>query len=366
MYIDINVLQTVPASNINRDETGSPKTVIYGGVTRARVSSQAWKRAVRQAFSQEGKDSDWLEGLRTEFGPILLSKEIAKQNDGIDTETAQQLADSLFDLAGVSVNSDHKTKALYMLSQGQLERMVEFAIDHQDELEDKKASGTKKFKDAVKNAFKGANSADLALFGRMVANDQALTVDGAAQVAHAISTHEIVPEFDYYSAIDDAKDSDSDAGAAMLGTIEYNSSTLYRYANVNLNELIHNLGDPEIAYKALRYFIKDFTMSMPTGKQHSFANKTVPQYIMVTLRPDTPVNLVSAFEDPVVATHGYVAPSIKKLEDEYNKIEKMVDDPVANLVLTTEKTSFTDGEADSLTDLLNKVGEAILKEGAQE
>ena len=60
MYIDINVLQTVPASNINRDETGSPKTVIYGGVTRARVSSQAWKRAVRQAFSQEGKDSDWL------------------------------------------------------------------------------------------------------------------------------------------------------------------------------------------------------------------------------------------------------------------------------------------------------------------
>ena len=50
LFVDINIIQTVPPSCINRDDTGSPKTAIYGGVRRARVSSQSWKKAVRDEF----------------------------------------------------------------------------------------------------------------------------------------------------------------------------------------------------------------------------------------------------------------------------------------------------------------------------
>lgn len=51
LYVDIHVLQTVPSSNINRDDTGAPKTAVYGGTTRSRVSSQSWKKAIREGLS---------------------------------------------------------------------------------------------------------------------------------------------------------------------------------------------------------------------------------------------------------------------------------------------------------------------------
>lgn len=371
MYVDINVLQTVPASNINRDETGAPKTVAYGGVTRARVSSQSWKHAVRLAFGKENKDADWLMGVRTTLGPSLLQKKIIALDDSIASDTALLMAENAFDTAGFSVDSGkHKTKTSTLLSRGQFDRLAAFVVDHQDEFVAKSTGKLKKkYKEDVRNAVKKGSSADLALFGRMVADDNVLTVDGSAQVAHAISTHEIVPEFDYFTTTDDAKGPEDDRGASMVGTIEYDSATLYRYANVNINELIYNLGDAHRAGKALRYFIKDFIMAMPTGKQHSFANKTVPQYVMITLRPDTPVNLVSGFEDPVLAAPGYVVPSIKKLEEEYNKTGKFVEKPIATYVLTTGKSVLTDDIVGTLPELLSKVENAVkpaLEEGADD
>ena len=56
LYVDFHVLQTVPPSCVNRDDTGSPKTAVYGGATRARVSSQAWKHAIRKMFAEEMAD----------------------------------------------------------------------------------------------------------------------------------------------------------------------------------------------------------------------------------------------------------------------------------------------------------------------
>ncbi len=150
----------------------------------------------------------------------------------------------------------------------------------------------------------GDQSLDLALFGRMVADNPELNVDASAQVAHALSTHEIVPEYDYFTALDDLQPEDN-AGAAMLGSLEFNSSTLYRYANININELAYNL-DQDSAITGAVSFVKEFLLTMPTGKQNTFANKTLPSYVMVNLRTDTPVNLVSAFEEPVKSKDGYV------------------------------------------------------------
>lgn len=347
LYIDINVLQTVPSSNINRDDTGAPKTAIYGGVTRSRVSSQSWKRAVRKAFGEQSDGAEWLEGIRTTRGPLLLAKEMQRLSEDLSDDNALNKAIDVFNKAKIKLDKKtNRTKALLMVSHGQVEKLAKYALEN-DELDGK----------AIKEVLKGEYSLDMALFGRMVADDPSLNVDAACQVAHAISTHEIVPEFDYYTAVDDKKE-DEESGSAMIGTIEYDSATLYRYANVNMNELVHNLGNVGVANKGLQLFIKDFITSMPTGKQNTFANKTVPQYVLVTIRPDTPVNLVSAFEEPVKSREGYVQPSIKKLEKEYQNTQKFVQKPLATFVLTNEESTIKD-QMDNLDDLIDGVAKTI-------
>lgn len=347
LYVDINVLQTVPSSNINRDDTGAPKTAIYGGVTRSRVSSQSWKRAIRKAFGEQSSGADWLEGIRTTRVPLLLAKEMQKLDNSLSDDDAMKMAVDVFNKAKIKIDKKtNRTKALLMVSHGQVEKMAKYALEN-DELDSK----------AIKETLKENRSLDMALFGRMVADDPSLNVDAACQVAHAISTHEIVPEFDYYTAVDDEKE-DEESGSAMIGTIEYDSATLYRYANVNMNELINSLGNADVAIKGLKLFIKDFITSMPTGKQNTFANKTVPQYVLVTVRTDTPVNLVSAFEKPVRSREGYVQPSIERLEAEYQDTQKFVQKPLEVFVLTNANSKI-ESQINNIDDLIDSVAKTI-------
>ncbi len=163
-------------------------------------------------------------------------------------------------------------------------------------------------KKQYRDALKAAPSMDMALFGRMVADDPSLNYDAAAQVAHSISTHAVQNEYDYFTAVDDCQAEDN-AGAGHLGTVEYNSSTLYRYATVNVMELAGQLGAAQAA-ETVRAFGEAFLFSMPTGKQNTFANRTLPDAVYVTLREDQPVNLCGAFECAVPrSVQGYAAPS---------------------------------------------------------
>ena len=337
LYIDMNVLQTVPSSNINRDDTGAPKTALYGGVRRARVSSQSWKRAIRHAF----KDDAGSVGTRTKGAAKLLVAALQQLDPSMDDKTAMNKCSEIFKTAGIKLDKNNDTGALLLISTGQINKLAQYAIDNDDF--DKKE---------VKKVLKGNQSLDLALFGRMVADNPELNVDASAQVAHAVSTHEVVPEYDYYTALDDEQPEDT-TGAAMLGTIDFNSATLYRYANVNMNELVHNLNKEE-AIKGAVTFIKDFVLSMPTGKQNTFANKTLPSYVMVSIRTDTPVNLVSAFENPVSSDNGYVKPSIERLESEYAATRDFVEKPLLNIVLNKYDTENRE-QVDNLSELLDKV-----------
>lgn len=343
----------MPSSNINRDDSGSPKTAIYGGVVRSRVSSQSWKRAVRQSFYKDAEDQEWLRGHRTKKIAQLLAKKIREKSNDFDDDKALEKALEVLKAVGIKTSKDKDSRemltgALLFVSNGQLEKIAEYALNN-DALEKK----------SLKKIFCSDQSLDLALFGRMVADNSELNVDAAVQVAHAVSTHEITPEFDYFTALDDDRSADN-MGSAMIGTIEYNSSTLYRYANVNMKELTHNLGI-DLAVKGLLMFIKDFVMSMPTGKQNTFANKTVPQYVMVTIRTDTPVNLVSAFEEPVKSRNGYVEPSIERLEKEFSNTSRFVDEPKLTEVVTN-KVSGIARDNINLEELLKRVDEAIRKE----
>lgn len=300
--IDVHVLQTVPPSNLNRDDTGSPKTAVYGGVRRARVSSQAWKRATRRDFA-ELLDSSEL-GTRTKRVVELLGARIVAARPGTGDAEAQAAAAEVLTAAGITVKEPRNKKGappesgyLLFLSAQQIDALARVAVESLN-------GAAKPDKKAAQALVKDKNSVDLALFGRMVADVTDLNVDAACQVAHALSTHAVQPEYDYFTAVDDHKaaDEEEDAGAGMIGTVEFTSATLYRYATVDVDLLARNLGDPAATHRAVDAFLRAFATSMPTGKQNTFANRTLPDAILVTVREDQPISYVGAFEDPVTGT----------------------------------------------------------------
>ena len=322
-YIDIHILQTVPPSNLNRDDAGSPKQAMYGGARRARVSSQAWKRAARTAFAEQVPAEQL--ATRTKKIAALLSAGLSKRT-GIDVETSTRIATRM--LAPLEIKAGKKagdTAYLLFFGRPQLERLVDLVadqVDHLGGLGD--AALTEALKDLpVKETLGSGHPMDVALFGRMVADIPGLNVDAATQVAHALSTHPVEIEFDYFTAVDDESSAD-EQGAAMIGTVEFNSATLYRFATVGLHQLLENLGgDVDDTLGALETFLTAFVRSMPTGHQNIFAHRTVPSLVSVALRDDQPVNLVSAFESPVRANHGVAGKSAIRLAEEMGRVTEL-------------------------------------------
>lgn len=350
-FIDIHIIQTLPPSNINRDDTGSPKTAQYGGVIRARVSSQSWKKAIRDYFYKYN-DLENI-GVRTYDIVNYLAKEIQRLKPSLSEEKALKLADQTFKASGIET-AGNMAKALFFISKNQRDALAQAAIEGE------------KGKTKLQSILNENPSIDIALFGRMVAiKDQPLNIDASAQVAHAISTHQVSNEYDFFTAVDDIKKLESQ-GAGFLDTIEYNSSTLYRYANVAAHELLNQLGSVEDAVGAIRLFVEAFAKSLPTGKVNTFANQTLPQAILVTIRDDRPVNLVSAFEEPVRSNDGYVEKSIKKLLKEEEKVLKFVNKPLHTYYLTlADMGEKIEGEYDTFEELLNEFSkdlEANLKD----
>jgi CRISPR system Cascade subunit CasC len=306
LFVDFHVIQTVPPSCVNRDDTGSPKTAFYGGVQRARVSSQSWKHAVREMFKDYFQEEDL--GLRTKKIVDLVAAQIQKQDSDKADEEASKLAELIINRAAIQTKANPKTsdpeaKALFFMSAKQAENLASLVLENPD--------ATKKEVQAI---LKQGSGVDIALFGRMVADDPVLNTDASCQVAHSISTHKVENEYDYYTAVDDCSPEDS-AGAGMIGTIEFNSATLYRYATIAVHELNEQLVDTPVATaKAVMEFARAFITSMPTGKQNTFANRTSPDAVMVTLRTNQPVNLVGAFECAVRENgEGFAKPSIESL-----------------------------------------------------
>lgn len=208
----------------------------------------------------------------------------------------------------------------------------------------------------AEEALKAAPAVDVALFGRMVADDPSLNFDAAAQVAHAISTHTVHNEYDYFTAVDDCAPEDN-AGAGHLGTVEYQSATLYRYASVHVTELAEHLG--ERTPDAVRAFVEAFIRSMPTGKINTFANHVVPNAVYVTVRCDQPINLVGAFEKPVVAGgNGYVKPSVEALVEHAQKLYRdFLGEPEYAFVIGDGMEQL--GEKMSLPVLLDAIAAAV-------
>ncbi|WP_406109893.1 type I-E CRISPR-associated protein Cas7/Cse4/CasC [Kitasatospora purpeofusca] len=316
LYIDVHILQTVPPANLNRDDNGNPKEAYFGGKRRSRVSSQAWKRATRVHFAETRDPQDL--ATRTKRISARLTEGITERT-AVTAEDARRIADALIKATGISPGKkDGDTAYLLFYGRRQLDGIVDLVAETATDLA---ALDTKALEEAVKNLpvkeqLQTGHPADVALFGRMVADIPSLNVDAATQVAHALSTHAAELEFDYYTAVDDENTAD-ETGAGMIGTIGFNSATLYRYATVGLHQLRDILGDDKAAVDAVDLFVDSFTRSMPTGYGNSFAHRTRPSLVAVVVRTDQPVNLVSAYENAVPASRGIVAESARRLATEF-------------------------------------------------
>ncbi|PXY14559.1 type I-E CRISPR-associated protein Cas7/Cse4/CasC [Corynebacterium striatum] len=309
LTVDVHVLQTIPPSLINRDDMGAPKSARYGGVQRQRVSSQAWKRAVRQDFAKRFPAE--VMGKRTRLVGELICKRIfeitEEAGEKWETQRAIDGVKNLFTGAKLKLK-DAKSKNdeteedakiaypelgyLLFLGNHQIDRAARAIIDK---------DGEKFKKNEAQAILDTEHSIDIAMFGRMVADDAAFNVDASVQVAHALGIHETEPEFDYFTAVDDATADNEETGAGMIGTVQMMSSTLYRFASVDFESLASNLNDVETAVDSAAAFVDSFVKSLPTGKQNTFAHNTLPELVYVTISDDRSVSLVNAFEEPVEA-----------------------------------------------------------------
>lgn len=304
LFLEFHVIQNFAPSNLNRDDTGAPKDALFGGQRRARVSSQCLKRAIRMTVAQHDLLPEEHRGIRTKRLVDLLLGRLADRPQ----EEAKAKIEAALGSAGLAVKEDGKTEYLLFLGDAEVSGLASVIQVSWDELPvavDKK--GKKVAKDAVPAAvakqikllMNGGEAVDVALFGRMLADLPAVNQDAACQVAHALSTHRVEREFDYFTAVDD-HGAEDESGAGMIGQVEFNSATFYRYAAIDLRKLESNLqGDRELVLSALEAFTLAMARAIPSGKQNSFAAHNPPEFIGVSLRQGAPMNLANAFEKAI-------------------------------------------------------------------
>jgi len=322
MYIELHAIQTFGPSNLNRDDTGNPKDSLFGGVRRARVSSQCAKRAIRKShvFAQEIQVPP---GTRTK----TLVDQVARRlmAAGMDEEEAnagaEQVVGAVF--ASADKKSAKKTNVLVFISEDEINLLTEYVLQAREQ----GSFPGNMAKDLTKRLKDRSLAPDIALFGRMLAENPDLNVDAACQVAHALSTHEVnTAEFDYFTAVDDLSPGD-ETGAGMLGLVAYNSATYYRCVRIHWEQLLNNLhGDVDLALNTLSGFMKAFALVVPSGMQNSFVNQHAPDFLLAVVRYDNNgQSLDVAFEKPVRARggSGFAEESVKALATYWDQVESV-------------------------------------------
>jgi CRISPR system Cascade subunit CasC len=315
MLIQIHMLQNYAPSNLNRDDTGSPKDAVFGGFRRGRISSQCLKRSIRRSETFEAAFAD--DGLlskRTLMLPKLVSDQLATM--GVDEAARQAITKSLSQLGGGKASDELKTKLLVFLGADEVGIVAEklWAL-----YQEKGAKEFDKLKigdlEAVM-AHEAPRSVDVAMFGRMTTSVAFEDVAAAVQVAHALSANALDREFDYFTAVDDLS---GESGAGMIGDVEFNSSTYYKYFSIHWEQLVNNLGgDSEIAAKAVAALIEAAAFAQPSGKQNSFAAHNLPDFVMVEVSDkNIPVSYANAFLKPADNFNGSLMENSIKRLDEY-------------------------------------------------
>lgn len=318
-FLQLHVLTEYPVSNPNRDDLGRPKSALIGGVPRQRISSQALKRAIRihPAFTEalEGHL-----GSRTQ----RMGEQIIGHLTGLGAEAdkAVTIAREIVSVFGAVEDKKEvdkvRTRQLAFISPE--ERQAAF------DLAEKVLSGgdiAKDRKELAKQVMRTADGAiDIAMFGRMLADNPDLNRDAAVQVAHAVTVNRVLIEDDFYTAVDDLKKSNEDAGAGFVGEAGFGSGVYYLYVCVNRPLLVENLGgDRELAARGLDALVRAVSMAVPGGKINSYAHHARAKYILAEKGDGQPINLFGAFTVPVKGPD-LIGEAVDKLTAERSAFEK--------------------------------------------
>jgi CRISPR system Cascade subunit CasC len=304
--IEFHILQSFPVTCLNRDDVGAPKTAIVGGVPRARVSSQAWKRPVRLAMQEYGAKL----GVRTKHIAELIAQ--ACVNKGANEEQANA--------CGEAIASHISKDTLLFFTETEAQAFADYAAENGFDAARLKDKETHKVgKKALKLDVDGI---DIALFGRMVAQAAELNVEAACSFAHAISTHKVANEVEFFTAVDDdPMGIREDSGSAHMGSLEFNSATYYRYVSLDLGQLYQTLNGQNMA-GAIESFVKALYVAVPTARQTTMTGLSAWDYAKVLVRKGQA--LQASFDNPVKAKgEGYLAPSIEALNADLAKKQQM-------------------------------------------
>lgn len=295
-FIQLHLLTFVPPANLNRDDTGAPKTAIVGGDLRLRLSSQSLKRAWRTSDIFEKQLQGHLGQRTLRFGEKLQAHLVA---NGVDDKKALEIVRVVIQAFGKPKADNDKnptyTEQLAFISPA--EREAAFALAERiaagEKLEDKKK--------IVAEVLKRADTAaDIAMFGRMFADHPDFNREAAVQVAHAFTTHRVAVEDDYYTAVDDLNRGDTDMGAAFVGDAGFGSGVFYLYVCIDIDLLVANLaGDKELAKAALAALIEAAAKVAPNGKQASFASRVRTSFLLAEKGGEQPRTLAGAFAKSV-------------------------------------------------------------------
>lgn len=309
--IEVHLIQNFAPSNLNRDDTGQPKSAYFGGYRRARISSQCSKRSIRQLWPENGALPV---GQRTKLLKTELRTRLKKNDVRTDTQIGKALDTFLTQF--YSKMEGDKTAVLLFVSRNEIDEAQRLIENHWENLSSGSQLGEGDAHE-VSIALDAAKvSADIALFGRMLAEQPGRNTDGACQLAHPISTHKVDMEMDYYTAVDDLNPQE-ETGAGMIGSIGFNSACFYRYALVDRDQLARNLArktkrekgkwaeelEPEDYRETdvvIEAFLEAMVYAIPTGKQNSFAAQNLPSFgLFVRRRGGVPISLANAFAKPI-------------------------------------------------------------------
>lgn len=352
MFFELHILQNFAPSNLNRDDSNAPKDCYFGGFRRARISSQCIKRSIRnhtsfkEAIEKAGGDV----GIRTKR--IIKELTDAIKEKGMTEMESATAAENVLKGIGIGITEEQKSEYLLYIGKDEIKELVKIvtASDNWEDIKTPKTvelvdrKGKKKSSKDIKKELKGlfpeklvrqltkviskdrknarSYAADIALFGRMLADDKNMNVDAACQVAHAISTNEVEMKMDFYTAVDDLLP-EEESGSDMMGMVEYNSSCYYRYAQINMDILKRNLGhNNDLTNATVIGFLKAAIQAIPTGMQNSTAAHNQPSYIRAVLRSKgAPWSLANSFIHPVKPGRkegeDLIVKSVLKLEEHF-------------------------------------------------
>lgn len=327
MLYEIHMLKNYPPTNLNRDDTGAPKTCLFGGVMRGRVSSQCLKRSWRTSPSFRAEIGDENLGIRTRKLPVLVTEKLVGM--GVSQEFADAIQPRLTGIGnkeGKETKDGNATAQVIFYAKEDITAVAETVKELLDKCKSVKDVQKLKAKD-IQAAVSGADvrpvTLDIALFGRMVTSDAFRDVEASMQVAHAISTNKVSVESDYFTAMDDMLSGSSmdELGAAMIGDVDFNASCYYVYASVDTDALAENLkyadNADKIVRKAIPALLRAMAFTDPSGKQNSFAGHVLPSVVMVECKEKKiPTSMVNAFVEPVGKGGDLVKQSAQKLADE--------------------------------------------------